>query len=65
MLRDGDYLFGASGDVMLRFEKTHELRTFQGAVWVFLRGTEVHATGGRSRDLLVRRDALRDRRRFR
>jgi len=64
LLRDGDHLFG-TGDMMLRYETTHELRRVRGAEWVFLRGTELRANGGRTRDLLVRREALRERRRSR
>jgi hypothetical protein len=64
VLRDEDYLFG-QGDLLLRVATVHEVRLVWGGVWIFLRGVELRADGhGRQwRDVLVRREAMRTRRR--
>jgi hypothetical protein len=64
VLHDQDYLFG-HGDLQLRVTAVYELRQVRAEMWVFLGGLELRADGHgrRQRDLLVRRDALRTRRR--
>jgi hypothetical protein len=64
LLRDEDYLFG-QGEVWLRVVTVHEIRWIRGEPWVFLRGLPIRAEGGArcQRDVLVRSDALRTRRR--
>ena len=64
MLRDEDYLFG-HGDIWLRVLAVHDIRWVRAEPWIFLRGRTVwaaHATR-RERDLLVRSEAMRTRRR--
>jgi hypothetical protein len=64
VLRDDDYLF-AQGDIAVRVTAVYNLRQVRGEPWVFLGALELRADGHprRRRDLLVRRDALRTRRR--
>lgn len=64
VLRDEDYLFG-QGDLLLRVVVLHEVRQLRDGAWVFLRGMQLRAdgTGEKQRDVLVRGEALRTRRR--
>jgi hypothetical protein len=63
-LRDEDYLFG-QGDLLLRVAAVHDIRQIWGEAWIFLGGNELRADGhGRQwRDVVVRREAVRTRRR--
>jgi hypothetical protein len=64
MLRDEDYLFGR-GEVWLRIVAVWDIRWWRGKPWIFLRGRRVWAPRAtwRERDLLVRSEAMRTRRR--
>jgi hypothetical protein len=64
MLRDEDYLFGR-GEVWLRVVTVYEIRWVRGEPWIFLRGRTVWAprAAKHERDVLVRGEAMRTRRR--
>jgi hypothetical protein len=64
MLRDEDYLFGR-GEVWLRVVVVYDIRWVRGEPWIFLRGRTVWAPSAtrRERDVLVRSEAVRLRRR--